>query len=112
LVNAIERKPSAALSKRLAEREAQLETLRAEIKRLRERAAESESKVVTKRAERLSKALKHLTPGTVAAANSALRECIEAVIVDYTHGTLRLKWRHGPTTTLDYWPLFTALDAS
>lgn len=102
LVNAIERKPSAALSQRLAEREAQAARVREELNQLRERAAESESRVVALRARRLADAAASLKPDTLAAANAALRECVESVIVDYPEGVLRLNWRHGPKTELRY----------
>jgi hypothetical protein len=100
LVNAIERKPSAALSKRLAEREAEESRLKAELRELRDRAAESESRVVALRAKRLAEAAASLKPDNLAAANAALRECMESVIVDYPEGLLRLNWRHGPVTQL------------
>jgi hypothetical protein len=102
LVNAIERAPSVALSKRLAEREKQAAAVRADLEQLRERAAESESRVVKLRASRLADALAGLKPDTVAAANAALRECMESVIVDYPQGVLRLNWRHGPKTELRF----------
>jgi DNA invertase Pin-like site-specific DNA recombinase len=102
LVDAIERKPSAALSKRLAEREAQAAALKAALDQLRERAAESESGLVALRAKRLADAVAGLKPDTLAAANAALRECMESVVVDYPEGVLRLAWRHGPTTELRF----------
>jgi hypothetical protein len=102
LVNAIERKPSEALSRRLAEREAQAAKVRAELTQLRERAVESESRVVALRAKRLADAAASLGPDTLATANAALRECIESVIVDYPEGILRLNWRHGPKTELRF----------
>jgi len=100
LVDAIERNASPSLSQRLAEREAQSATLGARLGELRARAAESESRVVNLRASRMADAIANLSADTVAAANAALRECIEAVTVDYPHGVLRLHWRHGPETEL------------
>jgi len=102
LVDAIERAPSPALSKRLAEREAQRDAVRAELQQLKARAADSESRVVALRAKRLAAAIGNLTLSTVAAANAALRECVESVTVDYPEGLLRLAWRHGPVTELRY----------
>jgi|HubBroStandDraft_1064217.scaffolds.fasta_scaffold79565_1 DNA invertase Pin-like site-specific DNA recombinase len=107
LTDQIERKPSAALSKRLAAREAQIEKMRADLKALEQRAADSSSAVVMHRAARLRDCLRRLKqhPGEIAAANSALRECIESVTVSYPTGQLILKWRHGVTSTLMYsWP--------
>jgi DNA invertase Pin-like site-specific DNA recombinase len=103
LVNGIERGPSAALSKRLAERETQAAKITADLKGLEERAAETESRVVALRAKRLGDALTlGLKPETLAAANSALREAVEFMTVDYVEGVLRLKWRHGPETEIRY----------
>jgi chromosome segregation ATPase len=102
LVNTIERSPSAALSKRLAAREAEAEALKAELEQLMTRAADTESRVVKLRATRLSAALAQLEekPATVAAANSALRECMDSVVVNYSAGVLNLHWRHGAVTSL------------
>lgn len=102
LVSAIERTPSVALSKRLAEREAQAAAVRAELSQLRAHAAESESRVVALRARRLADAVVGLKPETLAAANAALRECVESVTVDYPEGILRLNWRHGPKTEMRF----------
>lgn len=102
LVNSIERKPSEALSRRLAEREAQAATLRTELEQLRTRAAESESRVVALRAKRLADAIAGLKPATLPTANTALRECVESIVVDYPEGILRLNWRHGPKTELRF----------
>jgi len=102
LVDAIERKPSPALSQRLAEREAQAAKVKADLNRLRERSAESESRIVALRAKRLADAAASLKPDTLAVANAALRECIEFVTVDYPAGVLRLNWRHGPKTELRF----------
>jgi DNA invertase Pin-like site-specific DNA recombinase len=107
LADQIERKPSAALSKRLAVREAEIEKTRADLQALEQRAADSSSAVVKHRAARLRDCLRRLKahPGEIAAANSALRECVEHVTVDYPTGQLILKWRHGVTSTLLYaWP--------
>ena len=69
---------------------------------LKARAADTESSVVLLRAKRLADLVRTLRPGTVAAANAALRECVESVTVDYVDGLLRLAWRHGPRTELRY----------
>ena len=107
LADQIERNPSAALSKRLAARESEVEKTRADLKALEQRAADSSSAVVKHRAARLRDCLRRLKqhPGEIAAANSALRECVESVVIDYPNRQLLLKWRHGVTSTLLYsWP--------
>jgi DNA invertase Pin-like site-specific DNA recombinase len=107
LVCAIEHSPSQALSKQLAKREAELTAVQAQLKALEERAADSESRVVKHRAKRLSDALKRLRthPTEIAAANAALREAVDSVVVDYSRGQLLLNWRHGVTSSLLYaWP--------
>lgn len=100
LVDAIERKASPALSQRLAQRETEARALGDRLGQLRAKAAESESRVVKLRATRMADAIAGLTPETLAAANAALRECVESVTVDYPRGVLRLRWRHGPETNV------------
>jgi DNA invertase Pin-like site-specific DNA recombinase len=101
LVNTIERRPSAAISKRLAERESQAAKLKASLESRRAQAAESESRVVALRAKRLADALGAKKTDFVV-ANAALHECMESVVVDYPAGVLRLNWRHGPVTELRF----------
>jgi hypothetical protein len=113
LVSAIEHGASAVLSKRLAEREAQAAKIKADLEGLEQRAAETASRLVALRAKRLGDALAAgLKPEALAAANSALREAVEFVTVDYVEGVLRLKWRHGPETEIRYGvgQMFKALD--
>lgn len=112
LADQIERKPSAALAKRLGARESQIEKMRADLKALEQRAADSSSTVVKHRAARLRDCLRRLQkhPNEVAAANSALRECVESVTISYPTekipvGQLILRWRHGVTSSIIYtWP--------
>jgi DNA invertase Pin-like site-specific DNA recombinase len=108
LVDQIECKPSPALSARLAKREAEAEEWRAELQKLQAQAADSESRIVNLRAKRLSEALLQLKkdPQQTAAANQALRECMEKIVVDYKESVLRLHWRHGgkPTALMYAWP--------
>lgn len=100
LVDAIERRASPALSQRLAQREAEARALSERLGQLLAKAAETESRVVKLRATRMADAIANLRPDTLAAANAALRECVESVTVDYPRGSLRLHWRHGPDTEL------------
>jgi DNA invertase Pin-like site-specific DNA recombinase len=102
LVRAIKIRASDTLSKELAECEAHAARVKAVLEVLRERAAETESRVVALRAKRLADAVADLKPDTFAAANAALRECLESVTVDYPEGVLRLSWRHGPKTELRF----------
>lgn len=107
LVNTIEQAPSAALSKRLAAREAEAEKRRADLKALEQLAADSESRVVKHRAQRLKECLMRLrkSPDQVAAANAALRECVDSITISYPTGQLLLKWRHGASSSLLFaWP--------
>jgi DNA invertase Pin-like site-specific DNA recombinase len=107
LVDAIERAPSAALSKRLAAREVEADKMRAHLSALQLLAADSESRVVKHRAQRLRECLKRLkkAPDQIAAANAALRECVESIIVSYPTGQLLLNWRHGASSSLLFaWP--------
>ena len=86
LADQIERKPSAALSKRLAARETQLEKTRADLKDWSSAPRTHRLNVVKHRAARLRDCLRRLKahPDEIAAANSALRECVEHVTVDYS----------------------------
>lgn len=107
LADTIERAPSEALSKRLAKREAEAATVRDDLQTLRARAADSESRVVKHRATRLRECLTRLKsdPSAIAAANAALRECVESIVVRYTTGQLVLNWRHGVSSSLLFaWP--------
>lgn len=100
LVDLIESKPSPALSKRLAERETEAAQLQETLKGLRNRAAETESRVVKLRAERLSSTLALYSSGIedAASVNAAMREALTSVVIDYQRGALVLNWRHGPST--------------
>ncbi len=41
-------------------------------------------------------------PESLATANMALRECLDALVIDYVRGELQLQWRHGAKSTLLY----------
>jgi hypothetical protein len=107
LVDNIERSPSPALSKRLASREAEADAVRGQLKALEARATDSESRIVKHRAGRLADALTAFGEGQetaelLAAANSALRECMDSIVIEYQTGQLRLQWRHGAGSALLY----------
>jgi DNA invertase Pin-like site-specific DNA recombinase len=107
LTDTIERRPSEALSRRLAQRESEAAQVKDSLQALRARAADAESRVVRHRATRLCELLTRLKsdPGAIAAANAALRECVDSIVVRYTTGELVLNWRHGVSSSLHFaWP--------
>jgi DNA invertase Pin-like site-specific DNA recombinase len=98
LIDQIEQAPSAALSKRLAAREAEAQKIEAKLGELKAKAANSGARVIAMRADRMRTSLEYLAvePGTVAEANAALRECFDSITIDYRSGELVMNWRHGP----------------
>jgi DNA invertase Pin-like site-specific DNA recombinase len=102
LLDSIQRSPSDAAAKRLAQREAAAAALLKQLEELQARGADSESKIVKHRARRVAESLKRLDkhPEELAAANAALCESINAVVIDYPNGDLVLQWRHGVTSKL------------
>ena len=93
LISVLAREPSAAIERRVRKLESECDEMRAEMEVLRERASQSESKLVANRASRLSDVLS-MNSLDIAAANAALRECFLSVVVDYGNGDLLLRWRH------------------
>jgi DNA invertase Pin-like site-specific DNA recombinase len=93
LVGLLAKNPSAAIERKVRELETQCDAMRTNLEALNARAAQSESKLVSHRAERLMKAL-NAKPLDKAVANAALRECFSGATVDYNAGELRLAWRH------------------
>jgi DNA invertase Pin-like site-specific DNA recombinase len=93
LVNVLARQPSTAIERKVRELETECERMRTDLEGLKARAAQSESKLVARRAERLTAALQR-SPLDKAACNAALRECFASATVDYNAGELRLRWRH------------------
>ena len=111
LISVLAKEPSAAIERRVRKLESECDEMRAEMEVLRERASQSESKLVANRAKRLSKALS-AKPIDKAAANAALRECFREVVVDYVGGDLRCKWRHtDQNLTLVFDPGFSPVPA-
>jgi hypothetical protein len=92
-VNVLARQPSTAIERKVRELETECERMRTDLEGLKARAAQSESKLVARRAERLTAALQR-SPLDKAACNAALRECFASATVDYNAGELRLRWRH------------------
>jgi DNA invertase Pin-like site-specific DNA recombinase len=96
LIGVLAKKPSAAIEKRVRKMEGEADQLKAELADLRSKAEQTESRLVARRVERLEKALV-AKPLDMAAANAALRECFEKVVVDYECGDLAIVWRHAKT---------------
>lgn len=97
LVMVLARRPSKTLEAAVAEREAKIETLVTALEELRDRASDSESRVVNLRAKRASDLLR--SSESPAKVNAALRECFEKIVVDWPSGALWLHWRHGGEPT-------------
>jgi DNA invertase Pin-like site-specific DNA recombinase len=89
----IARTPSATLSKYLAGAEESAEKIKASLADLRAKAAQTDSLILQRRSARLKAALTAV-PLDVAAANTALREVVSSVTVDYDRDALRMFWRH------------------
>jgi DNA invertase Pin-like site-specific DNA recombinase len=102
LLDSIQRSPSDAATKRLAQREAAAVAMRKQLEELQARGADSESRIVKHRARRVAELLKRLDkhPEELTTANAALCESINAVEIDYPNGDLVLQWRHGVTSKL------------
>jgi DNA invertase Pin-like site-specific DNA recombinase len=101
LLDQIERKPSLALRKRLDAHEAAGDRIRKNLADLQARAVETDSLLVRRRAARLKAALLTV-PLNIGAANTALRETLTRVTVDYGARMLRLEWRHDGVTDIPY----------
>lgn len=100
LVNEIIKRPSAALSKRLAQMEARLVQSTAQLADLQAKAAESDSRVLKGRAAKLKEAL-GADKLDRAAVNVALRMMLSKVVVEYPTAELVLHWKHDGVTRLD-----------
>lgn len=100
--------PNQTTRDRLAELEAEVDELGARRSELRERAAETSSKVIKRRLSELKTALtaKPLDRNRV---NVALRTLVDRVVIDHEAGTLVIHWRHGGETEVSYtWPAANA----
>ena len=94
------KRPSAALSKRLAQMEARLVSATAQLAELEGKAAESDSRVLKRRAAQLKEALQAESLDR-AAINVALRTLLSKVVVEYETAELVLHWRHDGETRID-----------
>ena len=88
-----------ALVEKLAHEQRRREQLEADIRSLSVARETNRQPLVKERMADLRAALK-AEPFDVAAANTALRQCAEAVVVDYRTGLLATRWRHGGETDL------------
>jgi hypothetical protein len=86
-----------ALLEQMTETDAKLEKLSAELRELRRKYGQTETRYVTQRAEHMAAMLKPyvLNPAQIPAANTALRECFSRVVMDAHNGTVEAHWRHG-----------------
>jgi DNA invertase Pin-like site-specific DNA recombinase len=104
LLDALARRPLASISKQIQILERRAAKQKHNVEAIQNKAAQSDSRLIRKRAERLEAALT-AKPLDKQVANAALRECFEHVIVDYRHSDLKLKWRHGDSLNFMYeWP--------
>jgi hypothetical protein len=105
LLAALAERPSAAVSKKLVELEAKTVQLKAQHDELLTRAAQTDTKLIKRRVERLKDALSGKSLD-VAKTNAALRECFEHVTVDYPRsdevGHLIFAWRHDGETKVPF----------
>jgi DNA invertase Pin-like site-specific DNA recombinase len=101
LIDQIERSPSAALTKRLREREESRDKLIAELAQLEAKRAVSDKRSVARNHAALVAALraKAWNPGAV---NAALKGLLTRVVVDNVRGELVLSWRHNGETRIQY----------
>ena len=101
LIDQIERSPSAALTKRLADREATRETLKAELVQLEAKRAVSDKRSVARNHAVLVAALK-AKKMDVGAVNAALKSLLTKVVVDSSRLELVMFWRHNGETRWPY----------
>ncbi|MBL8901724.1 MAG: recombinase family protein [Rhizobiales bacterium] len=91
--------PSIALTGRLREAEAALETAQKELVQIEETLDATSAPLVEARLERLSAAL---SKGDVGEINRAMRPLMQGVTVDHRKGELVFHWWHGVETTAMY----------
>jgi DNA invertase Pin-like site-specific DNA recombinase len=101
VVKALERRPSAALSDRLAVLERERAATHEHRDVLLARAALTSGAILERRLAVLGSAL-HSSPLDRSKVNVAMRAVLAAVVVDYRHGELVLRWKHGGESRLVY----------
>jgi DNA invertase Pin-like site-specific DNA recombinase len=87
-----------AFTKHAAALESKRDALAAEYEAVQAELRQNETKFVRKRTENMATCVTWYgtDPSDIVAANAALRECFEKVVIDWQHGVLRFHWRHGP----------------
>lgn len=104
LLSLVERRPSDALAGRLVELEGKLKEAQKDREEIATRAAVTESKVLTLKANNLTVAMR-ARPINRQRINAALRELLESVVIDYAHASLEFHWRSGGASSIMYaWP--------
>jgi hypothetical protein len=104
LLDVLEKRPSDALAKRVQDTEVSLKVQREALDEAETRAAHLDSKVVKLRCEALGMAIR-AKPLDRARVNTALRELVEGVTVDYRTGCLVFHWRSGGESSATFmWP--------
>lgn len=104
VLDAIQKRGSAALSERLRVLEASQEEMRLQRDTLLERQAEAAGALVAHKVDDLETALAQKTLDR-AGANTLLRQLLSSVTVDYENGRLALSWKHGGESEVVYaWP--------
>jgi hypothetical protein len=86
----------ATFTRHAAALEARHDALAGELRSVKESLAQKETRFVRKRAESMATrvAWYGTDPTDIVAANAALRECFEKVVIDWPRGLLRFYWRH------------------
>jgi DNA invertase Pin-like site-specific DNA recombinase len=99
LLEQLDRNPSDALAKRVAQLEATLKGAQADLSDWQDKAAATDSKAIKLRRANLMAAIQ-ARPKDVARINAALRELATEVVIDYRTGHLVFKWRSGGESSL------------
>jgi len=101
LLRVLERVPSDSLGKRVQELDVDLRARREELQALQDRANASEGKLVAVRVEAAQVAMR-ARPIDRSRINGCLRELLASVVVDYTTGYLKFRWRHRGESSVLY----------
>lgn len=110
LADALEGNPSKAGARRLAQLEAELDTLQAALADLEERRRLADHGLIHARADRLYEAIAEREGDDREPINAAMRVLFSGVVVDFTMGRLRFQWKQGGETDLPYGSPFPPSD--
>jgi DNA invertase Pin-like site-specific DNA recombinase len=104
LLDAIQAGRTPALAHRVRDVESELEQLGKRERELQHRIAATQGPMLAKRLDELSGALAGLSEDRTP-ANVVLRQLLSSAVVDWRHGQLVLRWKHGGESELQYgWP--------